>query len=241
MNPENKDKKTKESDLFQPVKAYLQGQGYSVHAEVRNCDIVARKGDELILVELKSSISLNLLIQAAERKEISDSVYIAVPVPRGAKSPPNFKRTKTLLRRLEIGCILVDFMKTKTKLRIELHPVVCKEKRRPSQKRAILREIDGRYAEFNQGGESVAMEKITAYKQEALRIAHFLQHHGPASPAQIRTAGTSEKTQAILLKNVYGWFERQRRGVYQLHPAGSEALTHYAAKLENFERIIIPE
>ncbi|HKK65248.1 MAG TPA: DUF2161 family putative PD-(D/E)XK-type phosphodiesterase [Clostridia bacterium] len=239
MVPENKSKKIKETDLFQPLKVYLEGQGYSVHSEVRNCDIVARKGNELILVELKSSITLNLLIQAAQRKEISDSVYIAVPVPRGAKNPPNFKRTKTLLRRLEIGCILVDFMQTKTKLRIELHPVAYKAKRSHSQRRAILREIDGRYAEFNQGGEAVVEEKITAYKQEALRIAHFLRQNGPASPAQLRNAGTSEKTQAILLKNVYGWFERQRRGVYQLHPAGHEALAHYVEKLENFNRIII--
>ncbi|HKK64589.1 MAG TPA: DUF2161 family putative PD-(D/E)XK-type phosphodiesterase [Clostridia bacterium] len=241
MKTENRSKKIKESDLFHPLKRYLEGQGYSVHAEVRNCDIVARKGDELIIVELKSSINLNLLIQAAERKEISDSVYIAVPVPWGAKSPPNFKRIKTLLRRLEIGCILVDFLKTKTKLRIELHPTAHTQKRRPSQKRVILREIDGRYAEFNRGGEAVSEEKITAYKQEALRIAHFLQHNGPSSPAKLRTAGTSEKTQSILLKNVYGWFERQRRGVYQLHPAGSEALDHYAVKYENFERIIIPK
>ncbi|MDZ7794621.1 MAG: DUF2161 family putative PD-(D/E)XK-type phosphodiesterase [Spirochaetia bacterium] len=136
---------------------------------------------------------------------------------------------------------MVDFMKTKTKLRIELHPATHNKKRRPSKKRAILREIDGRYAEFNQGGEAVAEEKITAYKQEALRIAYFLRNSGPASPAKLRTAGTSEKTQSILLKNVYGWFERQRRGVYQLHPAGHEALAHYAAKLENFERIILPK
>ena len=71
----------KESQLFPPLKRYLEAQGYTVHGEVKNCDIVARRGEELLVVELKSAISLNLLIQAGERKELSDSVYIAVPVP----------------------------------------------------------------------------------------------------------------------------------------------------------------
>ncbi len=228
----------KESELFDPIKRYLQGQGYSVHAEVKHCDIVARKHDELVLIELKNSINLNLLVQAAERKELSDSVYIAVPVPVGKQVPPNFKRIKKLLRRLEIGCILVDFLKTKTKVRIELHPLPFTERSAYQRKRAILREIDGRYAEFNKGGEPVAAEKITAYKQEALRIAHYLQQYGSASPAELRQSGTSEKTQTILSKNVYGWFERERRGVYRLHPYGREALAHYAGTLEDFSCII---
>ncbi len=228
----------KESDLFDPIKKYLEGQGYSVHGEVKNCDVVARKDDELILIELKNSISLSLILQAVERKEISESVYIAVPVPVGKQAPANFRRVKNLLRRLEIGCILVDFLKTKTKVRIELQPFPFTSTTAHRKKRALLREIDGRYAEFNKGGEPVAAEKITAYKQEALRIAHFLQQHGFASPSQLRKSGTSEKTQSILSRNVYGWFERERRGVYRLHPQGGAALAHYAGTLKDFKSII---
>ena len=228
----------KESELFEPIKTYLQGQGYSVHAEVNNCDIVARKNEELVIVELKNSISMNLVAQAVERKEISDSVYIAVPVPIGKQYPPNFRRVKKVLRRLEIGCILVDFLKTKTKVRIELHPFPFTYRRACRKKRAVVREINGRYAEFNKGGEPVAAEKITAYKQEALRIAHYLQQNGPASPAQLRQSGTSDKTQSILSRNVYGWFVRERRGIYRLHPDGRLALAHYAGTLKDFNSII---
>lgn len=228
----------RESDLFEPLQTYLQGQGYSVHAEVNNCDVVAKKGNELIIVELKKSISLNLLAQAVKRKEISESVYIAVPVPVGKQVPPNFSRIKELLRRLEIGCILVDFLKTKAKVRIELHPLPFNPRTSHRRKRALLREIDGRYAEFNKGGEPVAAEKITAYKQQALRLAHLLQQMGPASPAQLRQHGGAAKTQAILSQNVYGWFEREKRGVYRLHPAGRDALEHYAGILNDFNSII---
>ncbi len=234
MNQEINSRKIKESDLFHPLKTYLNGQGYSVHAEVRNCDVVARKEDEIIIIELKTGISLNLLIQATERKEVCESVYIAVPVPIGREVPPNFKRVKKLLRRLEIGCILVDFLKTKTKIRVELHPSPYIPRQQHKKRQAILREIDGRYAEFNIGGEAVAKEKITAYKQEALRIAHELSINGPSSPAQLRGLGISEKAQIILSKNVYGWFERQQRGIYQLHAAGKKALSHYEYVIHSF-------
>ncbi len=230
--------KIKETELYTPIKRYLEGQGYTVYGEVRNCDMVAKKKEELIIIELKSSISLSLLIQAAERKEISDSVYIAVPVPEGKPSPPNFKRVKTLLRRLELGCILVDFLKTKAKIKIELHPVPFNPRAGHKKRRSILREIDGRYGEFNLGGETVCSEKITAYKQESLRIAYSLLQKGPSSPAYLRSIGCSEKTQPILSKNVYGWYERQKRGVYTLHPAGREALSNYKEVLELFDEII---
>jgi hypothetical protein len=34
---------------------------------------------------------------------------------------------------------------------------------------------------------------------------------------------------AILLRNVYGWFERESRGIYRLSPAGEAGLLHWAA------------
>jgi len=225
----------RETDLFPPLKKWLEGQGYSVHGEVQNCDIAARKGEELVIVEMKKNFTLALLTQAVSRKEITDSVYVAVPVPPGKKIPPNFRRVKELLRRLEVGCILVDFMKTKTRVRIELHPLPVSPRSRPGKKRAILREIDGRYAEFNRGGEPSRTEKITAYKQEALRTALLLSRHGSSSPRRLRTLGASDRVQLILSRNVYGWFERIERGVYRLHGAGEKALDHYREVISQIE------
>jgi hypothetical protein len=218
----------RESDLHEPLVTYLRGQGYTVHAEVRHCDLVARKGDELLVVELKNRLSLALLVQAAERKEYADSVYIAVPVPPGRSAPPNFKGVKRLLRRLEVGCILVDRMKRKTRVRIALHPYPFRERSAPAKRRAIIREIDGRYGEFDLAGQPVTTERITAYKQAAIRIAALLESHAPASPGELRKLGTGEKTQAILSANLYGWFERPRRGQYLLSEAGRAALRRYA-------------
>ena len=38
----------KETELDKPVRSWLEKQGYIVSCEVKNCDIVARKDDELL-------------------------------------------------------------------------------------------------------------------------------------------------------------------------------------------------
>ena len=36
----------REEDLYPPVKAYLESQGYEVKAEIGACDVMARRGEE---------------------------------------------------------------------------------------------------------------------------------------------------------------------------------------------------
>ena len=49
-----------ETELYLPVKAFLEAQGYRVRGEVKNCDIAATKDDELLIVELKTSANMTL-------------------------------------------------------------------------------------------------------------------------------------------------------------------------------------
>ena len=232
----------KEEELYLPLKTYLEKQGYSVCGEVRNCDLTAVKGDEILLIELKTRVTTTLLIQAARRKEICDSVYIAVPIPQGKTSLPNYRGVKTLLRRMEVGLILVRFLKTRTKVEIVLHPESHQKRVRHKKKQAILKEINSRYAEFQNGGIPMDRARMTAYKQEALRIAYFLKETSPLSPAQLREKGSrSGKTQQILSGNVYGWFERIRRGQYQLNEAGHQALEQFESEYPGLkEKLQIP-
>lgn len=221
-------KPLKEEDLYKPLQTYLEKQGYTVRAEVKECDLIAVKDDEITIVELKKSVTTTLLIQAARRKDICDSVYIAVPLLPGKKSLPNHRGILQLLRRLEVGLILVRFMKTKTRVEVLLHPVPFEKRMRRRKHAAILREIDGRYGEFNQGGIPSVIEKITAYKQESIKIGFLLKDSGPQSPKLLKEKGAkSDKTQGILSKNFYGWFDKQSRGIYQLNKAGEEALDRY--------------
>ena len=60
----------RETDLYPPVKAYLEGQGYAVKGEVQGCDVVALRGAEPpVIVELKQRFSLDLVLQAARAFE----------------------------------------------------------------------------------------------------------------------------------------------------------------------------
>jgi hypothetical protein len=226
----------RETDLYEPLRKYFIGQGYTVHSEVKNCDLVAKKADEVVIVELKTGFSLSLVYQAIRRQEIGDSVYVAVPVPVGKNNPPNLSSMKHLLRRLELGLILVRFMKTKTKVEIALHPREPVRRRARRARAAVIREIDGRYAEFDSAGAPSAGGRMSSYRQESLLIASLLERQGPLSPKTLREKGTSEKTGRILSANIYGWFVRIDRGVYAINDAGREALRNHTSEVKEILR-----
>lgn len=223
----------KETELDEPVRKWLEKQGYTVSCEVKHCDIVARKDDELLIVELKTRFSLDLVYQAVNRKNLTDSVYVAVPVKTGKKTIPHYKDVKKLLARLEVGLILVRFLKTKIRVEIVSHPVKYISRKAHRRRDSIIREIDGRYSEFNKAGSAVVDRQISAYKQQALVTAFLLKTQGPLSPSAIRKSGGGAKTQRILSGNVYGWFDKVSRGVYSLNEAGLIALDNYSDVLEN--------
>lgn len=217
----------KEEDLSFPVVHWLEGQGYRVNQEVKNCDITAVKEKELILLELKLRFSLTLVYQALERKDISPSVYIVIPLKGGRSAPPQYSRMKKLLQSLQIGLIVVRYMSRKIRVEALLHPREYPQRKRHRRKAAILREIDSRYGEFNRGGQPSGARQMTAYRQEALHLAWLLSRLGDTSPAELRRSGASVRSQSILSMNHYGWFEKVSRGIYRLHAAGMNALEEY--------------
>jgi hypothetical protein len=220
-------KRMKETELYRPVVAYLENQGYRVNSEVKNCDITARRDEDLIIVELKTRFSLALVYQGINRKKMTPAVYVAVPVIGSRGFPPNYPSLKDLLRRLEIGLLLVRFLKTKTRVEAVLHPLPFKERMAPRRRQMIIREIETRYGEFNTGGSPSDVEKLTSYKLAAIRLAWHLSREDTLSPRELRSRGTGEKTQRILSDNFYGWFNRVSKGRYELDESGRQALTRY--------------
>lgn len=221
-----------ETALYAPIRDFLEAQGYAVRGEVLDCDIAAVRGDELVLVELKRRFSLDLLIQAARRQRAGDAVYVAVPGP----VPMPWKRWRDcqhLLRRLELGLMVVDFSEESPRVEVCFHPVPFVRRRQAPRRRAVLRELKGRSGDFNTGGSARA-KVMTAYRESAVRIAFLLDQLGPQTPKALRAHGTGPKTHAILYHNVYGWFERIDRGVYALAAAGRDALADYAAVVAGF-------
>src|SRR5262245_24902682 len=92
-----------EADLYGPVKALLESQGYVVKGEIVGCDVVAVRGDEPpVVVELKRSFGLGLVLQGIDRLALTDAVYLAV----GAR-PSRLGDIRRLCRRVGLGLILV--------------------------------------------------------------------------------------------------------------------------------------
>ena len=98
----------READLYAPVKAYLEAQGYEVKAEIGDCDLLARRGDDPpVIVELKLTFSLALVMQGVARQALFEDVYLAVPVSSDRGWKLRYKDIIRLCRRLGLGLLAV--------------------------------------------------------------------------------------------------------------------------------------
>lgn len=216
----------REEDLFEPVKQLFEQLGYSVNAEVKDCDVTAVKNDELIITELKTGLSVALLAQGLDRQKCGAKVYVAVPKPKNY-SPKTFRDTLYVLKKLELGLIFVNFKGAHSFAEIVREP----QKFKPTavntkRKKEILAEIGGRTVDMNVGG--VNGRKIaTAYTEKCINIACILDKYGPLSPKLIRSYGGDEKCGNILRFNAYGWFEKIEKGVYAITLDGRKGLMEY--------------
>lgn len=215
--------KLRETELYPPIKSFLQSQGFEVKAEVGAADVVACKGtDDPVIVELKTGFSLSLFHQATERQKITDAVYIAVPHTTGKTAYRNLKSNITLARRLGIGLITVrmkDGLVT-----VHCDPAPYNPRQSKPRKTRLLREFARREGDPNTGG-STRQGLVTAYRQDAMKCAAFLNQYGPSKGATVaRDTGVKTATR-MMADDHYGWFERVDRGVYDLTPNGQAALS----------------
>ena len=216
-----------ESDLAEPLCRWLIDQGYRVRSEVKDCDIAAVKGDELLIIELKKTLNLALVVQAVRRQRITDSVYCAVPRPSNKwKWWKESRGAFHLLRRLELGLVLVSLSRGKPPVEVVFHPLPFSRRKRAPSRRAVLEEIAHRTGDFNRAGSN-RQKLVTAYRENAIHIACCLARGGAMAPAALRELGTGPKTLSILRLNPYGWYERVGYGMYALTSRGREELKDY--------------
>ena len=225
-----------EHDLYPPIKAFLEAQGYEVKAEVDRCDVVAmRRQERPVIVELKTAFFLALVFQGIARQGLSDNVYLAVPPfsSRGAR----LRDALALCRRLGLGLLTVR-LEPAPFVEALLDPAPYQPRQRKQAIGRLLREFQQRVGDPNQGGVN-RRKIVTVYRQDALRCAMHLNRHGPSKAATVAQSTGVERARAIMYADHYGWFERAAhtpRGIYTLTPKGRQALEAYAdavAALEN--------
>lgn len=224
----------REEELYLPVKAFLKRQGYTVKAEVRGCDIVARRGDEPpVVVELKRSFTIALLLQGVDRLAASDHVYLAVAAPRRS---PTWRRDRRaivkLCRRIGLGLLVVHVDAALVEPLADPLPY----RPRPNRRRSalLLKEFAARVGDPNVGGQT-RRPIVTVYRQNALRCAALLHRRGPMKAALVAASTGVASAGAVLRRDAYGWFVRVERGIYGITPRGSEALARYADVVRELE------
>ena len=226
-----KKKSIKETDLYAPVKAFLEGQGYDVKGEIGAADVVAVRGDEPpVIVELKTSFSLALFHQAIERLKLSDTVYVAVPRRKGKAFQTQLRRNIAMCRRLGLGLITVRMYSKTVEAHLDPGPYVPRKNKQKSAR--LLQEFSRRVGDPNKGGRSSRGKLMTAYRQDAIRCLGHLSEHGSTKASDVAKQTGVPRARNIMADDHYGWFERAERGIYRISPKGEAAVSEYAGELK---------
>lgn len=212
----------RETDLYLPVKAFLEEQGYVVKSEVGAADVVALRGHETpVIVELKLGYSLALVHQCVARLAVSDDVYMAIARGAGKRFQKATKDMTRLCRHLGLGLITVRLLDGL----VEVH---CDPGRYVSRKNAkrhgqLLREFARRQGDPNDGGQTRS-GLVTAYRQDAMKLAIYLFEVGASKGAVVARETDVVRATTMMRDDHYGWFEKVEKGVYGLTPKGAKAV-----------------
>lgn len=222
-----------EVELYGPIKRFLEAQGYTVKGEVGACDVVAvREAEPPVVVELKERLTLGLVLQAVDRLELADAVYVAFPVGpgRGGAWRTKRKRVLRLLRRLGLGLLTVT---DAGRVEPVLDPGPYRPRPNAVKRRRLLKEFMERVGDPESGG-SPSRQRLTVYRQDALRCANMLRN-GALKLSEIREHTGVTRAGGILRDNHYGWFDRVKRGHYGLSPKGERALEEWSGAVQALE------
>jgi hypothetical protein len=155
-----------ETDLYPPVKRFLEAQGYDVKGEIGECDVLAVRGREPpLIVELKTAFSLQLVLQGIDRQAVTDAVYLAFPPPKRRQHADIVK----LCRRLGLGVLLV----LGSHVEALLDPAPYQPRKARRREAMLLKEFAHRVGDPAAGG-SARGPRMTAYRQDALRCLDAL-------------------------------------------------------------------
>ena len=187
--------------------------------EIVGADVVAlREGEPplLVIAELKLGLNFELVLQAVERMRCADEVWLAVPATKRGRDRD--RRAHQLCRLLGLGLLAVTVRTGKVVVLADPGPY--EPRRNVPRRRMMLREFHRRRGDPMEGGHARGA-RMTAYRQQALGLAALLAE-GPRRPRDLKAM--VPEAGVMLLRNVYGWFERTRKGVYALSEAGRDAL-----------------
>jgi hypothetical protein len=216
-----------EAELYAPIKLFLEAQGYVVKGEIGACDVMAVRGDEgPVVVELKERLTLALILQAVDRLAFSETVYVAFRIGKGhsASWRTRKKQVTRLLRRLGLGLLTVS---ARGNVVAVVDPAPYRPRSQVRRRKRLLKEFAERIGDPEAGGSS-SRQRLTAYRQDALRCARELAGDGVLKVSVLSERTGVTRAGTILRNNHYGWFDRVKRGHYALSPKGELELRKWS-------------
>jgi hypothetical protein len=209
-----------QSDLYLPLKAFIENLGFSVKGEVNGCDLLGIKdGDPPVLVvcEMKLSFNLELVLQGVDRATACDEVWLAARLSKAGKGREHDARYRNLCRRLGFGLLGIS---ANGEVEVIVAPFAATPRRLAKRRSRLLDEHRRRVGDPNKGGAN-RQPIMTAYRQDCIICAKAMLA-GPSTPKHLKTLVA--RAPSILRRNVYGWFRNEARGIYVLTDLGRSAV-----------------
>ena len=213
----------KETDLYYPVKSLFEDMGFTVRAEVKDCDLFAVKDDKTIVAELKKSFNITLVYQLLNRQTFCKNVYAVIPRPKKGAKDKNFKSMVKLCKKLDFGLITVALDSPVKFAETILSPNEISSITNYKKKTAAEKEAVSRSGDYNTGG-STGKKIITAYREKSIELLCLISVFCPVTGAKLLEMGYEKGAYSILYKNYYKWFEKVEKGVYTISKTGTKAL-----------------
>ena len=195
-----------ETSLYAPVKAFLEQLGFARGVRLRRRWRAAWRAAGGRHHRTQDDLTLELILQGVERLQAADEVWLAVLATRRGRDRD--LRAHRLCRLLGFGLLVVHHATGAVEILAE--PTPYRPRPNLPQRRRLLKEYATRQGDTTRGGSS-RQPIMTAYRQQAIVCATGLEA-GPKRPRDLKRL--TPDAGKILLRNVYGWFERVQPGLH---------------------------
>src|SRR5690606_28370187 len=96
-----------ETDLYLPLKSFMESAGYAVKGEINDCDLVGvLEGDPpvVIVCEMKLAFNLELVMQGVKRAAFCDEVWLAARAAKTGRGASTMRASAISSGVSVLGC-----------------------------------------------------------------------------------------------------------------------------------------